>query len=624
MAHRHRERADERTMGRVEHVALHRPADRVRAVEHGDRKRTPGRRPHHFDGGAEVGEGPGAHVREVHQQEVDPRQHRIRGRALRTVKAVDWKTGCAVAGGRDGFAGGGGAAESVLGTEQGDQPDPGFAQAFDITGAGRVDPALIGHQTDSLPPHQVQTVADQDIDAGQHPGRYRARPAGRGGSASNQNRHQDFQLHVTSSALRIRMGLLVLLLGAPGSLAAQASPRPPAEVARLLRTLPLRDRIAQLVMPWIPGTYAAFDDAALAEVTAWVDSLRIGGIVVSIGSPLDIAAKLNFLQRQSRLPLLIASDLEAGTSIRFHGGTPFPTNMGVGATGSESDAYAMGRITALEGRAAGIHLTFSPVADVNNNPANPIINTRAFGSDPIQVARLVAAAVQGTEEGGMLATAKHFPGHGDTDIDSHIALPVIRADWRRLQSLELVPFQAAIAAGASVVMSAHVALPGLGLDAARPATLAPEVLTGILRDSLGFRGLVVTDALNMGALVNQYGPGEAAVQAMIAGTDILLMPTNARPRSTRSNRRCRKAGFRGSGSMPRSAGYSWPSIRSASSAIVPWISTSWASWWEAGRTAIPRSRSPGDPWCWSGTAWPCWTACGAGPGRSRWFSIPTT
>ncbi len=331
-----------------------------------------------------------------------------------------------------------------------------------------------------------------------------------------------------TSPIRVRTLACWLLVAPVGAAAQTPSPKPFPVVARLLRTLPLRDRIAQLVMPWIPGTYTAFDDSTFAQVLEWVDSVHVGGIVVSIGSPLDIAAKLNYLQRRSRLPILVASDLEGGTSVRFNGGIPFPTNMGVGATRSESDAYEMGRITAAEGRAAGIHLTFSPVADVNNNPANPIINTRAFGGDPIAVARLVAAAVQGTEDGGMLATAKHFPGHGDTDTDSHISLPVIRADWNRLNSLELVPFRAAIAAGVSVVMSAHIALPRLEGDSSRPATLAPEILTGILRDSLRFNGLVVTDALNMGALVGKYGPGEAAVLALLAGTDILLMPADAR------------------------------------------------------------------------------------------------
>lgn len=317
---------------------------------------------------------------------------------------------------------------------------------------------------------------------------------------------------------------------------AEAQPARPAaarsgsspSVTRLLQTLPLRERIAQLVMPWVAGSYAAFDDTTLARLRGWIDSLRIGGVVMSIGSPLDIAAKLNFLQRRSKLPLLIASDLEGGSSFRFNGGTPFPTNMGVGATGSERAAYQMGRITAIEGRAVGVHVTFSPVADVNNNPANPIINTRSFGGDARTVARLVAATVRGTQDGGMLATAKHFPGHGDTDTDSHLSLPVIRADWPRLDSLELLPFRAAIAAGVRVVMSAHIALPALEQAASVPATLAPEILTGILRDSLKFKGLVVTDALDMGALVSSYGPGESAVKAFLAGSDLLLMPVDPR------------------------------------------------------------------------------------------------
>ncbi|MEP7327167.1 MAG: glycoside hydrolase family 3 N-terminal domain-containing protein, partial [Gemmatimonadota bacterium] len=169
---------------------------------------------------------------------------------------------------------------------------------------------------------------------------------------------------------------------------------------------------------------------------------------------------------------------------------------------------------------------FAPVADVNNNPANPIINTRSFGENPATVARLVAAEIRGLQEHGMYATAKHFPGHGDTGTDSHIALPVIRADWARLDSLELVPFRAAVKAHVTAIMSAHIALPGIDSGRTRPATLNPGVLTGILRDSLGFQGLVVTDALGMGALVNNYGGGEATVLAFLAGADILLQPAD--------------------------------------------------------------------------------------------------
>lgn len=319
-----------------------------------------------------------------------------------------------------------------------------------------------------------------------------------------------------------------LLLGADASALAQPRDDGPASprVRRLLRELPLEALAAQLVMPWIAGSYAAVDARALEQAVAWVDSLGVGGIVVSIGSPLDIAAKVNFLQSRSRLPLLVASDLEGGSAFRFDGGTPFPTNMGVAASGREEDAYLMGRISALEGRAVGVHLTFSPVADVNNNPANPIINTRSFGADPATVARLVAASVRGIQSTGMVATVKHFPGHGDTDVDSHLTLPLIAASWARLRAVELPPFQAAIDAGVGAVMTAHVALPALEADSLRPATLSRPILTGLLRDSLGFRGLVVTDALDMGALVSRLGPGELAVQALEAGADLLLMPTD--------------------------------------------------------------------------------------------------
>lgn len=297
-------------------------------------------------------------------------------------------------------------------------------------------------------------------------------------------------------------------------------------IERLIDSLPVRDLIAQLVVPWVAGAYAAFDEEAFTRTRTWVDSLHVGGVIISIGSPLDLAWKLNRLQEASALPLLVAADFEGGTALRFAGGTPFPTNMGVGAAGGELDAYQMGRITALEGRTVGIHLALAPVADVNSNPANPIINTRSFGEDPRAVARLVAATIRGLQDHGMLATAKHFPGHGDTETDSHIALPVITADWARFDSLELVPFRAAVAAGVAVVMSAHIALPGLDSGRTRPATLAPTILTGILRDSLGFQGLTVTDALNMGGIVNGYGAGEAVVQAFLAGADLLIQPAD--------------------------------------------------------------------------------------------------
>lgn len=293
----------------------------------------------------------------------------------------------------------------------------------------------------------------------------------------------------------------------------------------MLAGLTLRQKIAQLVVPWLAGNYTALDDSAFQIATRWVDTLEVGGIIISVGSPFDIAAKLNALQRRSRLPLLISADLEWGAGMRVIGATAFPMIMAAGATGDERDAYTIGRVAAREGRAVGIHVNFAPAADVNNNPLNPIINIRSFGEDPRAVARLVRAYVRGLQDNGMLATLKHFPGHGDTDLDSHIGLPTIRADYRRLDTLELVPFRAGIDAGAEIVMSAHIAFPALtgGDD---PATLSGAVLTGVLRDSLRFRGIVVTDALMMGAIVAKYGAGEAAVRAFTAGSDLLLMPAD--------------------------------------------------------------------------------------------------
>src|SRR5918992_1351634 len=333
---------------------------------------------------------------------------------------------------------------------------------------------------------------------------------------------------------------LLLLLGLWGCGPARPVPQPqpaqqfppqptPAEVDvdELLSSLSVRERVAQLVMPWVAGNYQAFDDEAFRRVQTWVDSFHVGGLIISVGSPLDLASKLNRLQERSKLPLLIASDLEAGTAIRLNGGTPFPPNMGVAATEREFDAYTLGRITALEGRAVGIHLAFAPVADVNNNPANPIINVRSFGENPAAVGRLVAAQIRGLQEHGMLAAAKHFPGHGDTGTDSHIALPVLKAGWSRLDSVELVPFRSAIAANVAAVMSAHIALPNFDGGQLRPGTVAPTILTGLLRDSLKFNGLVVTDALNMGGIATAYG-AEGAVRAFLAGSDLLLQPADPR------------------------------------------------------------------------------------------------
>jgi len=295
-----------------------------------------------------------------------------------------------------------------------------------------------------------------------------------------------------------------------------------------VRDLSLRDRAAQLVMPWISGEYWAADDSLMTVALSLAGDLHVGGFVVGLGgSAYDLAAKFNAFQRAARIPLFIAADLESGPSYRIRGSTQFPGNMAIGATGREEDAETVGRVTAEEGRAVGINWIFAPVVDVNNNPANPIINVRSYGEDPEQVGRLGAAFIRGLRHGGVLATAKHFPGHGDTGTDSHIAVPVIMADRSRLDSVELAPFRAAVDAHVDAVMSGHVALPAIvGSDI--PASLSPLMMDTILRGDLGFRGIVVTDALDMGAIVQRFGPGRAAVVALKAGADLLLMPTDAR------------------------------------------------------------------------------------------------
>ncbi len=291
-----------------------------------------------------------------------------------------------------------------------------------------------------------------------------------------------------------------------------------------------------MVMIWVLGDYTGAYDPGFATITEQVSELGVGGIVMSLGSPIEVAAKVNYLQTRSRIPLLVASDVEPGLG-RLEGGvfapslmsagsaTVLPSNMAIGAGGREADAEAAGLITGREARAIGIHLAFAPTVDVNNNPSNPVINTRSFGERPDAVARLSAAFVRGVQEGGAAATLKHFPGHGDTDVDSHLGLPVISVARSRLDAVELVPFRAGIAAGAASVMTAHIALPQVYGDSV-PATLRRDVMTGLLRDTLGFRGLTVTDALTMDGIAKGYGVAESAVRAVRAGDDILLMPGN--------------------------------------------------------------------------------------------------
>src|SRR3984893_3447971 len=304
-------------------------------------------------------------------------------------------------------------------------------------------------------------------------------------------------------------------------------------VEATLRKMTDDEKIGQLLFTTYHGSFTSTDTDAYRKMMHDVDDLHVGGFInVTQMSPLGIiksqayptAVLTNQLQVRSKLPLLIGADFERGAAMRLDEGTSFPTAMALAAGGDPADAYTMGKTTALEARAVGIQWIYAPDADVNNNPGNPIINTRSFGEDPARVAEYVTAFVRGVEENGGLATAKHFPGHGDTASDSHIDLPVIHADRERLDRLELVPFRAAISAGVGSVMTGHLSVPSLEPDPNTPATLSSHILTDLLRNELHFQGLVVTDAMDMGGITERYAPGEAAVRAVLAGADALLMP----------------------------------------------------------------------------------------------------
>ena len=305
----------------------------------------------------------------------------------------------------------------------------------------------------------------------------------------------------------------------------------------VLASMTLREKVAQMVWPFMLGDYTPTTTPAWRQLERLATEERVGGFIVSVGSPLDIATKVNTLQRLSRVPLLFSADFETGAGFRVRGGyfvpnaidlggaTVFPLQMALGAARDSALAYDVGRVTAREGRALGVHVSFGPVLDVNNNPANPVIGARSFSEDPRLAARLGAALVRGVQEHGMMATAKHFPGHGDTETNSHLSLSTVTASRARLDSVELVPFRAAIAAGVGAIMTYHGILPALDSSGV-PATLSTRVLTGLLRDSLSYSGVVITDAMDMIGVLRQFGAAEAARRAVAAGADVLLMPAD--------------------------------------------------------------------------------------------------
>ncbi|HVJ05375.1 MAG TPA: glycoside hydrolase family 3 protein [Candidatus Saccharimonadales bacterium] len=310
-------------------------------------------------------------------------------------------------------------------------------------------------------------------------------------------------------------------------------------VTRTLRQLSTEEKIGQMLMIWAPIRFMNVESPDYLSLRDAIRKYHIGGFGLTAmnegpfllkNQPLEAAALTNQLQHESPYPLIIAGDFERGLSMRIDGTTVFPHAMTFGAAGDRDSAYQFGKITAREARSIGVHWNWFPVADVNSNPENPIINTRSFSEDPEKVSELVSAYIAGAHSGGMLTTVKHFPGHGDTNTDTHLTLARVGGDRQRLNRVELVPFKSAIEAGVDAVMVAHLTVPAIEPDVKRPASISAAVVTGLLKEELGFRGLVVTDGMAMGALT-QFFTGtdseisaKSAVEAVKAGDDMVIVP----------------------------------------------------------------------------------------------------
>jgi len=339
---------------------------------------------------------------------------------------------------------------------------------------------------------------------------------------------------------------LVMLSGSPVQTKDKSTPASASGVKRgdytwaekTLKGLSLEEKVGQLFMVRLRVEFLNGKSAQYFELRKNIRKYHIGSLAMSVPAQgrarnvnrrFETVSLLNQLQEESKLPLLIAGDFERGVlPANLFGTTVFPHAMAFGAAGKAAYAEEFGRITAQESRALGVHWNLFPVADVNSNPANPIIGTRAFGGDPQQVGDLVAAYVRGARAGGMLTTAKHFPGHGNTAIDSHLAVALVDDDLERLHAIDLPPFEKAIAAGVDSVMTAHVRVMALDPNPGRVATTSHAIVTGLLKRQLGFKGIVVTDALDMAGLGVLYpkNPGRVAVDAFKAGNDVLTMPAN--------------------------------------------------------------------------------------------------
>lgn len=296
-------------------------------------------------------------------------------------------------------------------------------------------------------------------------------------------------------------------------------------IEKTLKLMTLRERVGQMIVVGALGEYKNVNSEKFADIKKQIVENKVGGFVFYRGDVLELAAMTNEMQRVSKIPLLMAADFERGLPMQIRSGTSFTHNMGIAAAGNPQMSYRKGRIIAEEMRAIGINWLYGPVSDVANNPGNTMVNVRSYGENHERVAEFVAAEVRGLKDGGVLSTAKHFPGHGDTPIDSHIDLPVINIDRERFDRVELAPFRAAIAAGLDSLMTAHIALPRIIGDET-PASLAPEINVDLIRRRLGFDGIITTDSLGMGAVTKRYKGAAGALAAIKAGADIALLPPN--------------------------------------------------------------------------------------------------
>ncbi|MFC1555696.1 glycoside hydrolase family 3 N-terminal domain-containing protein [candidate division KSB1 bacterium] len=319
--------------------------------------------------------------------------------------------------------------------------------------------------------------------------------------------------------------LLFMILTPAGN--AKSYQYPDSWIEDTLERMSLREKVGQMITVSYSGYYMNRNSEDFQHVMDQIREFKVGGFILYKGTVIETAILTNSMQAVSDVPLLIASDLERGLGNQLDNSVHFPFNMTFGAADSEELAYQHGRITALEGRAAGVHQIYGPVVDVNNNPDNPIINVRAYGGTPDLVSRMAEQFIRGAQDNGMIATAKHFPGHGDTGTDTHSRLAVIEAPREHLDEVELKPFQVSIDAGVKSIMSAHISVPALD-ESGLPATLSYKIMSGLLRDEMKFDGLIVSDAMGMGGIVNDHSIVEGSIEAVKAGNDILLVPINAK------------------------------------------------------------------------------------------------